>query len=157
MFNQITVIGNICQDIKLSYTQSGVAFINNAIASSYKYTANDGTIKEEVCYLSFSVFGRLAENMNQYLHKGSKIFLQGRMVQENYVDREGKNRTNYKIAVEAMKFLDSKPADNNQSGNSYKNVQETSTLEASQPVQQAPEASEPTQQGENFPFLINQP
>ncbi|EFN2820925.1 single-stranded DNA-binding protein [Campylobacter jejuni] len=152
MFNQITVIGNICQDIKLSYTQSGVAFINNAIASSYKYTANDGTIKEEVCYLSFSVFGRLAENMNQYLHKGSKIFLQGRMVQENYVDREGKNRTNYKIAVEAMKFLDSKPADNNQSGNSYKNVQETSTLEASQPVQQAPEASEPTQQGENFTF-----
>lgn len=136
----------------MSYTQSGVAFINNAIASSYKYTANDGTIKEEVCYLSFSVFGRLAENMNQYLHKGSKIFLQGRMVQENYVDREGKNRTNYKIAVEAMKFLDSKPADNNQSGNSYKNVQETSTLEASQPVQQAPEASEPTQQGENFPF-----
>ncbi|EJQ1457090.1 single-stranded DNA-binding protein [Campylobacter jejuni] len=152
MFNQITVIGNICQDIKLSYTQSGVTFINNAIASSYKYTANDGTIKEEVCYLSFSVFGRLAENMNQYLHKGSKIFLQGRMVQENYVDREGKNRTNYKIAVEAMKFLDSKPADNNQSGNSYKNVQETSTLEASQPVQQAPEASKPTQQGENFPF-----
>ncbi|EAI6596434.1 single-stranded DNA-binding protein [Campylobacter jejuni] len=152
MFNQITVIGNICQDIELNRSQSGVAFINNAIASSYKYTANDGTIKEEVCYLSFSVFGRLAENMNQYLHKGSKIFLQGRMVQENYVDREGKNRTNYKIAVEAMKFLDSKPADNNQSGNSYKNVQETSTLEASQPVQQAPEASEPTQQGENFPF-----
>ncbi|MFV0948019.1 single-stranded DNA-binding protein [Campylobacter jejuni] len=142
MFNQITVIGNICQDIKLSYTQSGVAFTNNAIASSYKYTANDGTIKEEVCYLNFSVFGKLAENMNQYLHKGSKIFLQGRMVQENYVDREGKNRTNYKIAVEAMKFLDSKPADNNQSGNSYKNVQETST----------PEASQPVQQGENFPF-----
>lgn len=64
------------------------------------------------------------------------------MVQENYVDREGKNRTNYKIAVETMKFLDSKPVDNNQSGNSYKNVQETST----------PEASQPVQQGENFPF-----
>ncbi len=142
MFNQITVIGNICQDIELNRSQSGVNFINNAIASSYKYTTNDGTIKEEVCYLNFSVFGRLAENMNQYLHKGSKIFLQGRMVQENYVDREGKNRTNYKIAVETMKFLDSKPVDNNQSGNSYKNVQETST----------PEASQPVQQGENFPF-----
>ncbi|EAL1540141.1 single-stranded DNA-binding protein [Campylobacter jejuni] len=149
MFNQITVIGNICQDIELNRSQSGVSFINNAIASSYKYTANDGTVKEEVCYLSFSVFGKLAENMNRYLHKGSKIFLQGRMVQENYIDQEGKNRTKYKIAVEAMKFLDSKPADNNQSG---KNVQETSTPEASEPVQQAPEASEPTQQGENFPF-----
>lgn len=67
IFNQITVIGNICQDIKLSYTQSGVAFLNNAIASSYKYTTNDGTIKEEVCYLNFSVFGRLTENMNPIL------------------------------------------------------------------------------------------
>ncbi|MDP8332857.1 single-stranded DNA-binding protein [Campylobacter jejuni] len=152
MFNQITVIGNICQDIELNRAQSGVNFINNAIASSYKYTANDGTIKEEVCYLSFSVFGKLAENMNQYLHKGSKVFLQGRMVQENYIDQEGKNRTKYKIAVETMRFLDSKPADNNQSGNSYKNVQETSAPEASQPVQQAPEASQPVQQGKNFPF-----
>ncbi|HFN3228085.1 TPA: single-stranded DNA-binding protein [Campylobacter jejuni] len=152
MFNQITVIGNICQDIELNRSQSGVSFINNAIASSYKYTANDGTIKEEVCYLSFGVFGKLAENMNRYLHKGSKIFLQGRMVQENYIDQEGKNRTKYKIAVETMKFLDNKPTDNNQSGNSYKNVQETSAPEASQPVEQAPEASQPVEQGENFPF-----
>ncbi|WP_230400489.1 single-stranded DNA-binding protein [Campylobacter coli] len=45
--------------------------------------------------------------------------MQGRLVQENYTDKEGKNRTSYKIAVETMKFLDSKPADNNQSGNPY--------------------------------------
>lgn len=152
MFNQITVIGNICQDIKLSYSQSGVAFLNNAIASSYKYVANDGTTKEEVCYLNFSVFGRLSENMNQYLHKGSKIFLQGRMVQENYTDKEGKNRTNYKIAVETMKFLDSKPTDNNQSGNPYDNVQEPAMPEANQKVQQQVPNNQPRAEGENFPF-----
>ncbi|TBR80927.1 single-stranded DNA-binding protein [Campylobacter novaezeelandiae] len=153
MFNQITVIGNICQDIKLSYTQSGVAFLNNAIASSHKYVGNDGKMKEDVCYLNFSIFGKLAENMNQYLHKGSKVFLQGRMIQENYTDKEGKNRTNYKIIVETMKYLDNKPADNNQSGNPYKNVQPSSASVQTESVQQqTPEVNEPAQKGEGFPY-----
>ncbi|HEB9306475.1 single-stranded DNA-binding protein [Campylobacter coli] len=152
MFNQVTVVGNICQDIKLSYSQSGVAFLNNAIASSHKYVSNDGTTKEEVCYLNFSVFGRLAENMNQYLRKGSKIFLQGRLVQENYTDKEGKNRTSYKIAVETMKFLDSKPADNNQSGNPYANVQSTPEPVNQSAQKQANIHQSEEQQGEDLPF-----
>ncbi len=152
MFNQVTVVGNICKDIELNRAQSGVTFINNAIASSHKYTANDGTIKEEVCYLSFSVFGRLAENMKQRLRKGSKIFLQGRLVQENYTDKEGKNRTSYKIAVETVRFLDSKPADNNQSGNPYANVQSTPEP-VNQPAQkQANIHQSEEQQGEDLPF-----
>ncbi|XAK35124.1 single-stranded DNA-binding protein [Campylobacter coli] len=84
--------------------------------------------------------------------KGSKIFLQGRLVQENYTDKEGKNRTSYKIAVETMKFLDSKPADNNQSGNPYANVQSTP-----EPVNQSVQKQVPIhqfeeQQGEDLPF-----
>ncbi len=78
--------------------------------------------------------------------------MQGRLVQENYTDKEGKNRTSYKIAVETMKFLDSKPADNNQSGNPYANVQSTP-----EPVNQSVQKQVPIhqfeeQQGEDLPF-----
>ncbi len=78
--------------------------------------------------------------------------MQGRLVQENYTDKEEKNRTSYKIAVETMKFLDSKPADNNQSGNPYANVQSTP-----EPVNQSVQKQVPIhqfeeQQGEDLPF-----
>ncbi|MBK1973040.1 single-stranded DNA-binding protein [Campylobacter sp. TTU-622] len=152
MFNQITVVGNICQDIKLSKTKSDVACSSNTIASSHKYLVN-GVINEEVCYLDFVVFGKIAENMNQYLHKGSKVFLQGRMVQKKYVDQEGKNRNKYEIVVETMKFLDNKPADNNQSGNPCKNVQASpDSVQTESVQQQTPEVNKPAQEGEGFPY-----
>lgn len=78
--------------------------------------------------------------------------MQGRLVQENYTDKEGKNRTSYKIAVETVRFLDSKPADNNQSGNPYGNIQATP-----EPVNQSVQKQVPIhqfeeQQGEDLPF-----
>lgn len=110
MFNKITILGHLAKDVKLTQTQSGTAFVSNTIASSHKRVVN-GEIKEEVCFLDIVVFGKMAESVNQYLHKGSKVFVEGRMSQDSWQDKEGKTRYSYKVVVETMKFLDSKPSE----------------------------------------------
>lgn len=110
MFNKITILGNLTKDVKLTATQSGISMVLNTIVSSHKKVVNK-EIKEETCFLDIVVFGKMAENMNQYLHKGSKVFVEGRVAQDTWQDKEGKNRYSYKVIVETMKFLDSKPSE----------------------------------------------
>lgn len=110
MFNKITILGNLTKDVKLTTTQGGTNIVTNTIVSSHKKMVN-GELKEENCFLDIVVFGKMAENMNQYLRKGSKVFVEGRLTQDTWQDKEGKTRYSYKVIVETMKFLDSKPSE----------------------------------------------
>lgn len=107
MFNKITILGNLTKDVKLTTTQGGTNIVTNTIVSFHKKMVN-GELKEENCFLDIVVFGKMAENMNQYLRKGSKVFVEGRLSQDTWQDKEGKTRYSYKVIVETMKFLDSK-------------------------------------------------
>ncbi|MCR6574323.1 single-strand binding protein family [Campylobacter insulaenigrae] len=108
MFNQIQVIGYLAKDIQMRYLPSGSAVANSSIASNHRTKAKDGSIHEETCFLDFSIFGKMAEVANQYLSKGSKVLVVGRLVQSNWTDNNGNNRTNYYIRVSDIKFLDPK-------------------------------------------------
>ena len=78
MFNKIILVGNLTRDIELRYSQAGMGIANTAIATSHKFTQN-GEKKEEVCFVDITFFGRSAEVANQYLRKGSKILVEGRL------------------------------------------------------------------------------
>ena len=108
MYNKVIMIGNLTRDIELKYIPNGTAIAKSAIATSHKYKAQDGTQKEEVCFLDFSVFGKSAEILNQYVKKGSKVMLEGRLVLEQWTDQNGGNRSKHSLRVETFKFLDSK-------------------------------------------------
>lgn len=82
MYNKVIFVGNLTRDIELKHLPSGSAVAKSSIASSYRYKAQNGEQKEEVCFLEFTVFGRYAEVANQYLKKGSKVLLEGRLVFE---------------------------------------------------------------------------
>jgi len=82
MFNKIILLGNLTKDIEIRYLQSGVAVAKGSIASTYKYKSNNGEQKEEVCFLDFTLFNKSAEIANQYLKKGSKVLLEGRLIFE---------------------------------------------------------------------------
>jgi single-strand DNA-binding protein len=82
MFNKVIAVGNLTRDIDLRYLQNGSAIAKSAIATSYKYKSTTGEQKDEVCFLDFSIFGRSAEVANQYLRKGSKVLLEGRLIFE---------------------------------------------------------------------------
>lgn len=109
MYNKIILIGNLTRDIELRYLPSSAAIAKGAIATTYKFKSASGEQKEEVCFLDFNVFGRSAEVANQYLKKGSKVLLEGRLVFEQWAAQDGSTRNRHSLRVEAMKMLDSKP------------------------------------------------
>jgi single-strand DNA-binding protein len=119
MYNKVIMIGNLTRDIELKYIPSGAAIAKGAIATSHKYKAQDGSQKEEVCFLDFNVFGKSAEILNQYVKKGSKVMLEGRLVLESWTAQDGTSRNRHSLRVEEFKFLDSKSNDNSNSGNEY--------------------------------------
>ena len=118
MYNKIIVLGFLSRDIELKYLPSGSAIAKSAIATSHKYKMQDGTQKEEVCFLDFTVFGKGGEILNQYVRKGSKVMLEGRLIFEQWQDQNGQNRNRHTLRVEEFKFLDSK-ADSQNGGNNY--------------------------------------
>ena len=110
MFNKIILVGNLTKDIELRYAQLGSAIANTSIATSRKFTVN-GEKKEEVCFVDITFFGRSGEVANQYLHKGSKILIEGRLNFDQWVDKEGQKRSKHSVIVETMQMLDTKPKD----------------------------------------------
>jgi len=119
MYNKVVMVGNLTRDIELRYMPNGAALAKSAIATSHRYKAQTGEQKEEVCFLDFNIFGRSAEVANQYLRKGSKVLLEGRLVFEQWTAQDGSNRSKHALRVDTMKMLDSKgdsqnmPSDNN--------------------------------------------
>ena len=107
MFNKIILVGNLTRDIELRYTQSGSAIAKTAIATSRKFTRN-GEKVEETLFVDITFFGRSAEVANQYLSKGSKILVEGRLTFEQWVDQNGQKRSKHSATVETMQMLDSK-------------------------------------------------
>lgn len=109
MFNKVIFAGNLTKDIEIRYTPSTNTPIGRgSIASSRRYKTRDGTQKEEVCYLDFTMFGRTAEVANQYLRKGSQVLLEGSLVLEKWVGTDGQNRSKHSLKVDQMKMLGSK-------------------------------------------------
>lgn len=107
MFNKVILVGNLTRDIELRYSQNGMAIAKTAIATSRKFTAN-GEKKEEVMFIDITFFARSAEIANQYLRKGSKVLVEGRLNFEQWVDQNGGKRSKHSVTVENMQMLDSK-------------------------------------------------
>ena len=127
MYNKIIMIGNLTRDIDLKYLPSGSAVAKSSIATSYKYKAQDGSQKEEVCFLEFTIFGRIGEVANQYLRKGSKVLLEGRLILDQWVGQDGSTKSRHSLRVDEMKMLDSKNSDSTPPGHQYQTVRESSS------------------------------
>lgn len=109
MFNKVILIGNLTRDVELRYTQSGsaVAKFGLAVGRSWK-DKNTGDKKDEVCFIDINIFGRSAEIANQYLSKGKKVLIEGRLHLEQWQDQTGQKRSKHSIYAESFQFLDSK-------------------------------------------------
>lgn len=108
MFAQATIIGNLTKDIELRYTASGMAIGNTAIASTHKFNAANGEKQEETCFIDVTFMGKSAEIANQYLAKGSRIFIEGRLKFDRWTDNNGQNRSKHSVVVDKMIMLDTK-------------------------------------------------
>jgi single-strand DNA-binding protein len=107
MFNKVVLVGNLTRDIELRYAQTGTGIAKTAIATSRKFTSNNER-KEETMFIDITFFGRSAEIANQYLRKGSKVLVEGRIQFEQWVDQNGQKRSKHSVIVENMQMLDSR-------------------------------------------------
>ncbi len=150
MYNKVILVGNLTRDIELRYSQSGMGIANSAIATSRKFT-NNGEKKEEVCFVDITFFGRSAEIANQYLRKGSKILVEGRLNFDQWVDQNGQKRSKHSVVVETMQMLDSKS--DSQSAGGY---QQAPQAQQAQP-QQPQSYQQPSYQQQQQPQSYQQP
>lgn len=111
MFNKVIMAGNLTKDVEIRYLPNGSAVSNTALATNRKYTLQNGEKKEEVCFIDITFFGRSAEIARQYLRRGSKVLVEGRLSFDQWNDQQGQKRSKHSIVVEAMQMLDAKESD----------------------------------------------
>lgn len=149
MFNKVVLVGNLTRDIELRYSQAGMAIAKTAIATSKKFTSN-GEKKEEVMFIDITFFGRSAEVANQYLRKGSKILVEGRLQFDQWVDQNGGKRSKHSVAVETMQMLDSKN-DNQQQNQQHTQQEQHPNYPQPHQQQQQQQYQQPQQQHGGVP------
>lgn len=115
--NKVVLIGNLTRDIELRYTQSGYCVGNAGIAVTRKFKNAQGETAEETCFIDLKFFGRTAEVANQYLRKGSKLAVEGRLKLEQWQDQSGQSRSKHVVEVESLEMLGS-----NQNSGGYQNA-----------------------------------
>lgn len=121
MFNKTVLVGNLTRDVELRYASNGNAIGNSAIAVSRKYTNNNGAQVEEVMFIDIAFFGKIAEVANQYLRKGSKLLVEGRLKFDQWTDNNGQNRSKHTVVIENMEMLGSPQNQQQQGGNAGAN------------------------------------
>jgi len=85
-FNKVLLMGNLTKDPELRYTPQGTAVANLRLAVNRKFHTKTQELKEEVCFVTCVVWNKQAETCNQYLHKGSPIFIEGRLQSRSWED-----------------------------------------------------------------------
>lgn len=123
MFNRTVSMGNVTRDIELKYLPSGGAVATTGLAMNRKFKKTDGSQGEEVCFIDITFFGRTAEIANQYLKRGSKILVEGRLKLDQWTDQGGQKRSKHSITVESLQMLDNKSAGGDQNGQSGQSEQ----------------------------------
>ena len=106
--NKAIVIGNLGADPVVRHTQQGKAIANLRVATSESWKGQDGSKQENTTWHTVVCFGRTAEIAGQFLSKGSKVFVEGRMQHGTYTDKEGNERASFEIVAQNLQFLDSK-------------------------------------------------
>ncbi len=101
----ITIIGNLGADPEMRYTQSGTAFTNFRVAVNDYRRGRDGQEEENTDWFRVTCWGRLADIANNYLQRGSQVFVQGRFRADEWTGDDGKTRTTLEINADNLQLL----------------------------------------------------
>ena len=104
--NKMMIIGNLGRDPEMRYTPNGQAVTTFSVATNYRRTTADGESLDETEWFRISVWGRQAESCNQYLTKGQKVYVEGRLKSSTYETRDGQTRFSNEIFANDVRFLD---------------------------------------------------
>ena len=122
MYHKILLVGNLGRDPEMRITPSGTSVTNFSMATSEKWTGQDGQPQERTLWWRVSVFGKMGEACNEYLKKGSKVLVEGRMNADPktgnpriWQGQDGQMRASFEVTASTVKFLSSR-SENSGSG-----------------------------------------
>jgi len=116
--NKVMLVGNLGKDPEVRYTGSGVAVATFSVATNESWKDQDGNAQERTEWHNIVAWRKLAEICGQYLKKGSKIWLEGRLQYRTYDDKNGVKRYVTEIVMNEMVMLDSRGGGGGQQGGS---------------------------------------
>lgn len=115
MYQSLTIVGNVGKDPEMRYTPSGQAVTSFSVATNRQYTGNNGQQVKETIWFRVSAWGKLAETCNQYLHKGMKVLVEGRLTADPatggpriWQKQDGTPGASFEVTANTVRFLSSR-------------------------------------------------
>lgn len=145
--NRVILVGNLGRDPDVRYLSDGKPVANFSLATSRGKKDINGDWTDEVEWHRIVAWERLAELANEHLHKGSKVYVEGRIQSRKYTDKDGVERTSYDIVAQEIVLLDKKAASDD---DDWGNTQPQASRPASRPPHSADSFG--TDDFDNVPF-----
>ncbi len=108
MVNKAIILGNLGGDPEVRYAASGAAVANFTVATSERWKDQQGQPQESTEWHRIVAFGRLGEICGEYLAKGSKVYIEGRIQTRQWEDKDGNKRYTTEIVAHTVKFIEAK-------------------------------------------------
>ena len=104
-YNKVILMGNLTRDPQLSYTPNQTAVVDFGIATNRRWKGQDGTQRDETCFVDCRMFGKRAEVINKYCKKGNPLFVEGRLTFDSWQGQDGSKRSKLRVTVENFEFM----------------------------------------------------
>ena len=104
--NKVILIGNLGQDPEVRFSPNGVAIANLRLATSESWKGQDGQMQERTEWHRIVMYRRLAEIAGEYVKKGSKLYIEGKLQTRKWQDKDGQDRYTTEIVADEMQMLD---------------------------------------------------
>ena len=148
--NKVTLIGNLGNDPEVRYGKNGNAVANVSLATAESWRDKDsGEQQERTEWHRVVFFGRLAEIVSEYLHKGSQVYVEGRLQTNKWQDKEGNDRYTTQIVANEMQMLGGRGGSTN---NQEPAVEKSTDASSEQNKQPSPNQSSTDDFDEDIPF-----
>jgi single-strand DNA-binding protein len=106
-YNRVLLMGNLTRNPEIRYTPSGTAVADLGLAVNENFKNKSGETVERICFVDVVVWSRQAETAAEYLHKGSPVFVEGRLQLDQWENQQGEKRSKLRVRADRIQFLGS--------------------------------------------------
>jgi single-strand DNA-binding protein len=158
-----TLIGNLGNDPEMKYSAGGQPFLRFNVASNFRVRSPEGEWQDKTEWVRVTMFGARAESLAQYLKKGTRVFVDGRLEARPWTDQQGQIRAGLEVVAGDVEYMSSRSDDEQRGGGGGGGMDRESSRSSnapaarpaqSRPAQQPARAAEPMDDGdlEDLPF-----
>jgi len=152
MVNQVTLIGNLGDEVKLHYFEGGGCVGRFPVATSRKWKDNQGQEQSKTNWHNVVVRNKVAENCEKYLSKGSKVFVFGSIEYTQWQGEDGQTKYGTEISARSVQFLDSKGSGQGSSQRPLEDMHAGDEFLAGNPDKAQPAKSDSPDEDDDLPF-----